>query len=263
LARFVVHPYALVTDHATVRGDDMERMEHVSIEPHGRGAERHRTPADGRGDHRVATQLARTSGVPYALRIDRALVRGDDTKRNGMRVSNGARARTIAGTQDTEARRATVHSSNEVLDQVRNRGGVAGEAIVTLAADSTDRARVAPAASLTAILSELPGDTMVPAAWVLERIELQQRVGSDVNEDTLSAQEFADLRQPRRTADWVREKCAAGWFVGAYKDGGGWRIPRAALTAKGPRSHQSDNTTSHDLRPTASRQDGVQAYPRW
>lgn len=120
-----------------------------------------------------------------------------------------------------------------------------------------------PYVPLHAILSALPQGTMLPAGWLLERISAQGGVAGLANADTLSAQEFGDQRVPRRTADWVREKCAKGWFAGAYKDGGEWRIPRAALTQDGPRSRVAHRTSAIPDAPRAARQGGAPTYPRW
>lgn len=120
-----------------------------------------------------------------------------------------------------------------------------------------------PQVSLHSILAALPQGTMLPAGWLLERISGQGGVAASTHADTLSAQEFGEQRVPRRTADWVREKCAEGWFEGAYKEGGEWRIPRAALTQQVPRSRsaQQISTINKDARP--ARRGGVPSYPSW
>ena len=120
-----------------------------------------------------------------------------------------------------------------------------------------------PQVSLHAILSALPQGTMLPAGWLLERILGQGGVAASAHAETLSAQEFGDQRVPHRTADWVREKCAKGWFEGAYKDGGEWRIPRAALTQDGPRSRAAQRTSVIPDAPRAARQGGAPTHPRW
>lgn len=120
-----------------------------------------------------------------------------------------------------------------------------------------------PQVSLHAILAALPQGTMLPVGWVLERISGQGGLVASTHAETLSAQEFAEQRVPRRTADWVREKCAKGWFEGAYKDGGEWRIPRAALTQDGPRSRAAQRTSAIPDAPRAGRQGAAPTHPRW
>lgn len=116
--------------------------------------------------------------------------------------------------------------------------------------------------SLRAILAALPEDTMLPAGWVLARIagRESQRAGSVP--DTLNAQEFGEQRVPRRTADWVREKCAEGRFDGAHKDGGEWRIPRSALQTKVPRA-RSNQLPGGQTETPDGRQRRLPAFPRW
>lgn len=119
------------------------------------------------------------------------------------------------------------------------------------------------AAPLQVILASLPATTMLPAGWVLERLTSGSSPAGHAKEGTLSAQEFGDLRLPRRTADWVREKCAEGCIDGAYKDGGEWRIPRAALDQPiQPRSRVA-SVEPMNARTSHRAKSGAPAFPRW
>lgn len=120
-----------------------------------------------------------------------------------------------------------------------------------------------PRTSLKAILESLPEGTLLPAGWLLERMAQHQLKGDDASAGTLSAQEFGDLRDPARSADWVREKCAQGAFEGAFKDGGEWRVPRAALTQEVLRSSRSNRDMATGETAMRAGRQGAPAHARW
>ncbi len=210
-------PYAL-------RGDRAIALGHCEVgERNGIALRSHDGPTDWAGlDERPRSQLARRNGFPYALTIDRATVRGQDTRGMRMIELNSPTAR-----------------ANDTVRQLD------------------------PQVPLRALLSALPAGTMLPASWVLERISVHGVTSAGSHAETLSVQEFAEQRVPRRTPDWVREKCADGIIDGAFKDGGEWRIPVAALTQQIPRA-RADATggVSQDAMP-ATRASGAPTYPRW
>lgn len=115
--------------------------------------------------------------------------------------------------------------------------------------------------SLAAMLAVLPPDTLLPVRWLRERLALESNSEAGLR-DTMSAQEFGACRHPRRTADWVREKCALGWFEGAYKDGGEWRIPRAALQEQSSRAIEAQRSSGRSDDTGTARSDGSR-YPLW
>lgn len=107
--------------------------------------------------------------------------------------------------------------------------------------------------SLKEILEALPPDTLLPVRWILERLSREPHMYG-ANHHTLTAQEFGERRRPTRTADWVRQQCAEGRIAGAFKDGGEWRVPVAALDQVAP---------VHRREATAGPPEAASRYPRW
>lgn len=210
-------PYALRSDRATRRGcSEMGERNGIAL------CSRHGSTEWSGLDESPPQSLARRSWFPYALTIDRATVRGQQTRGMTMIELNGSAVR-----------------ANEAVRNVE---------------------RHAP---LQAILSALPAATMVPAGWVLEQIVGVGGASVTSHTETLSVQEFAMQRVPRRTPDWVREKCADGSIDGAFKDGGEWRIPRSALTQQIPRSRAgASGGTSKNSMPSP-RVSGAPTHLRW
>lgn len=117
--------------------------------------------------------------------------------------------------------------------------------------------------SLATILAALPPDTLLPVRWLREQLALDANVEA-TRGGTVSAPEFGALRRPPRTADWVREKCALGVIKGAFKDGGEWRVPRAALTEP-PSSAREDGPqrSAQQGSDPETPPKGRSRYPRW
>lgn len=120
-----------------------------------------------------------------------------------------------------------------------------------------------PAPPLEVILAALPENTMLTAGWVLARLTSGGASGGGTRDGTVSAQEFGDLRVPRRSADWVRDRCAEGRIEGAYKDGGEWRIPRAALTQPIQQQAPRESVVPTIERSSRRAKSGAPAFPRW
>ena len=210
-------PYALRSDRATMPGrSEMGERNGIAL------CSRDGSTKWSGLDENPPQSLARRSWFPYALTIDRATERGQQTRGMTMIELNGPAVR--------------------ANDAVRFAG------------------RHAP---LHAILSALPAATMVPAGWVLEQIVGQGGASAASHAETLSVQEFAEQRVPRRTPDWVREKCADGSIDGAFKDGGEWRIPRAALTQQIPRSRAGVSVGSSKNAKPSQRASGAPTHLRW
>lgn len=145
--------------------------------------------------------------------------------------------------------------------------------------------------TLRTLLAELPDEGVLPIGWFRKRLEAEALREEERARDAyerhspstaanslgsaptmLSAEAYGAVRQPARTAEWVRDACRAGRIPGARKDGAAWSIPATSLgqeqgarSTQRPSSPDASATRAPTVLPTAARRTRkeVPTYPRW
>lgn len=174
---------------------------------------------------------------------------GDPEMRNARRTGpmpNTSLPLTLAATPFTD--RPGVESANADVAITRNPWGTGARAELGRT-DLTSASRDGIADGvlpLETLLRGLPPRTRLPAGWVLQRLaeerahaETRRTAAAEARSGDaaapaesawLTTKEFGALHVPRRTAEWVADRCRDGSIPGADKNGDGtWRVPRAAL----------------------------------
>ena len=108
-----------------------------------------------------------------------------------------------------------------------------------------------PGARLAALLEELPGDALLPASWIRERLAEEQPEGASLAVNgplarDLTVKQFGACLG--RSASTARLWCERGQVVGAWKlNGREWRIPTGSLelfrTAQGAATREAKQPT--------------------